>query len=269
MCELFAFSSREPAGLCCSLAEFDRHGGESAPHGDGWGLARYIDRDVLLFKEALPAAQSALAREVREQPLASRIMISHVRRATQGAHTFMNCQPFVRELGGAAHVFAHNGNLGVAALRAGLPAGGAQPVGDTDSEVAFCVLLGELRAAWLQGRPSLATRVGIVSAFAARMRELGPANFIYSDGDALFAHGHRRMQGAEGVRPPGLWALELGEGIARACGRLAGISIDAQSPQSPAVLFASVPLSDDTRWRALGEGEVVAVRDGAVNCTIG
>jgi predicted glutamine amidotransferase len=53
-----------------------------------------------------------------------------------------NCQPFVRELGGRVHVFAHNGDLDIGALRAKLPLGGFRPVGDTDSEYAFCALLG-------------------------------------------------------------------------------------------------------------------------------
>ena len=264
MCELFAFSTRTRANLCCSLAEFDRHGGESAPHGDGWGLARYLDRDVLLLKEAQPASRSVLARQVREQPLASRLVVSHVRRATQGGRGFMNCQPFVRELGGAVHVFAHNGHLDMSPLRDALATDGARPVGDTDSELAFCCLLADLRAAWRTPLPPLDARLRIVSAFAARLRELGPANFIYADGDALFAHGHRRMHGAEGIRPPGLWMLELPEGITQACGTLAGVRVEAAGPGACAVLFASVPLSDDKRWRALEEGELVVVRDGEV-----
>lgn len=178
MCELFALSAAQPAGICCSLTEFDRHGGGSAPHGDGWGLARYVDRDVLLVKEAKPASQSPLARQVGEQPLQSRIAISHVRRATQGAHAFMNCQPFVRELAGAAHVFAHNGHLDMQVLREELEPGGARPIGDTDSELAFCVLLARMRPAWRQGRPSLAARIGIVTAFAARLRALGEGEVV-------------------------------------------------------------------------------------------
>lgn len=83
MCELFAVSSARPIEMCCSLAEFDAHGGDTAPHGDGWGLARYIDRDVLLVKEAQPAARSALARWVREHPMASPLAIGHVRKATR------------------------------------------------------------------------------------------------------------------------------------------------------------------------------------------
>jgi glutamine amidotransferase len=263
MCELFALSSREPVGLCCSLDEFDRHGGGTAPHGDGWGLARYVDRDVLLIKEARSAHGSELARWVREHPLSSRLVIGHVRKATQGSMSYMNCQPFTRERGGVMHVFAHNGNLDAAALQAQLVAGGPQPVGDTDSERAFCVLLGGPDEGDARPREGSA-QVARVADFARRMRALGPANFLYADGACLYAHGHRRMQGAQGIRPPGLWMLALTEGVASACARFVRVEGAAAGPEAPATIFASVPLSDDPRWRPLDEGELVVVRDGVV-----
>lgn len=264
MCELFAVSSRDPIGMCCSLVEFDTHGGGSAPHGDGWGLARYIDRDILLLKEAQPAARSELARWVRDHPISSRIAIGHVRRATQGGLSLMNSQPFARELGGAWHVFAHNGHLQRAALERMQPATGASPVGETDSELAFCALLGMLAPLWTGRMPAIERRRAAVDSFARQMRELGPANFIYADSDAVFAHGHRRMHGPGDLRPPGLWMLELPEGVASACDAMAGLHSDASALPAPAVILASVPLSRDGRWRALDEGELVVVRHGAV-----
>ena len=33
------------------------------------------------------------------------------------------------------------------------------------------------------------------SSSAADLRAIEPANFLYADGDALFAHGHKRLQG--------------------------------------------------------------------------
>lgn len=267
MCELFAVSSQQPVGLCCSLDEFDRHGGGTAPHGDGWGLARYADRDVLLVKEARSAHGSELARWVREHPMDSRLIIGHVRRATQGALTFMNCQPFVREQRGVMQVFAHNGNLDAAVLQAQLAANGPLPVGDTDSEHAFCLLLQELAAAAAAGDGPSAARTARVADFARRMRALGPANFLFADGEQLFAHGHRRTQRDGRVQPPGLWMLVLDEGVANACERfvrVGPVGAAVALPAAPATIFASVPLSDDPRWRPLAEGELVVVRDGVV-----
>src|SRR6195952_5903664 len=68
-------------------------------------------------------------------------VIAHIRKATQGGVALENTHPFVRELWGRYWVFAHNGDLkGFAPkLHAAF-----RPVGDTDSEQAFCWILQEL-----------------------------------------------------------------------------------------------------------------------------
>ncbi|MFN7085500.1 MAG: class II glutamine amidotransferase [Burkholderiales bacterium] len=265
MCELFAMSSNAPATVSYSLEEFSRHGGLTGPHKDGWGIAYYVQGDVRLVKEPLPASDSACLRFIQDRPFSSALVISHIRKATQGVRTLTNCQPFVRELGGAMHVFAHNGNLDTQRWRE-QPAGCHRPVGDTDSEHAFCVLLGRLAPLWLRADrvPPLDERVSVVAAFAQEMRELGPANFLYADGEVLFAHGHKRMHGGHSVRPPGLHV------ICRRCARqmaavdTAGIAIVSAGGEQHVTLVASVPLTPEPGWRALGEGELLVIRDGAV-----
>lgn len=103
-----------------------------------------------------------------------------------------NTKPFARELGGRLHVFAHNGNLPGINDSALLTTGPYRPVGQTDSELAFCALLARLNGLWTgDAPPSLDARASLLAAFAADLRPLGPANFLYADGDALFAHGNR------------------------------------------------------------------------------
>lgn len=145
MCELFAMSSRVPTDARASLEAFARHGGLEAHHRDGWGIAYYADEDVRLVKEAEPASHSECVRFLHEHPFTSGVVLSHIRRATQGRMAMKNCQPFARELGGRMHVFAHNGDLQLEALRAKLPLRHFEPIGDTDSEHAFCALLERMR----------------------------------------------------------------------------------------------------------------------------
>lgn len=90
---------------------------------------------------------------------------------------------------------------------------GHRTVGMTDSELAFCPLLERLRPHW-SGREwlSLESRREAVEGFAAELRELGPANFLYCDGTALFAHGdvtramartvHQGCGGCKCIAPP-------------------------------------------------------------------
>jgi predicted glutamine amidotransferase len=259
MCELFGLSSRHPATVTLSLEELARHGGLTGPHKDGWGIAWYEDRDVRLIKESRPAAGSPWVRFVQRHPFESAMVISHIRKATQGGVATRNGQPFVRELGGAWHAFAHNGHLGEGP--AAVPAPRFRPVGETDSERAFCQLLERLAPLW-QGRapPPLAARYGVVAAFAAELRPLGPANFLYADGDALFAHADRRTQADGSIAPPGLWSL------GRHCphgGRLdaPGVSIDAPQDEQAVRLVASVPLTDEA-WEPLAPGTLLVLRGG-------
>lgn len=187
----------------------------------------------------------------------------HIRKATQGATALHDTHPFRRELGGHVHTFAHNGDLCGIAARPALRLGRFRPVGDTDSEHAFCVLMHRLEALWDRddrGVPTLAARSAVIAELAAELRPLGPANFLYCDGDAMFAHGHARTQSDGERRPPGLHVL------CRTCRRsdehheLVGLELGSGDDQLVS-LVASVPLSDEA-WRPLAEGELLVLRDG-------
>ncbi len=283
MCELLAVSSALPARLTFSLQTLASHGNATGRAQDGWGVAFYAGEDVALFREPGAAADSALVRFLEGQGPSTTLAISHIRHASIGSVQLSNTQPFVRELGGRTHVFAHNGDLLRIEQSQALSIGLYRPVGQTDSERAFCALLSRLQPLWQEpDPPSLEARLDLLSAFAADLRTLGPANFLYADGDALFAHGHRRLHDAvAAAEPPGLWALQrssarpdpsLGPSPGPSPGpapdpspdRQGGVSIAHAEPAI--VLIASVPLTGET-WRPLSEGELLAVRDGEVLAT--
>ena len=190
------------------------------------------------------------------------LAISHIRHATRGAVDLSNTQPFLRELAGRAHVFAHNGNL-VGIERAGsLAFDRYRPVGTTDSEHAFCALLERIHGLWKGASlpPPLDQRLSVISEFAADLRKLGPANFLYADSDVLFAHGHRRVQPATGrIEPPGLWLWSCHCADPDQPVHASGVTVAPGFQEM--VLVASVPLTGET-WRPLGEGELVVVSGG-------
>ena len=268
MCELLALSSSRPARLTFSLQTLAARGGPTGSAHDGWGVAFYQGPDVALFREPSAAADSALVRFLQSEGPATNLAISHIRHATQGTVSLANTQPFVRELGARTHVFAHNGDLPGIYSSGAFALGAARPVGQTDSEHAFCALLERLRAPWKAGTaPSVEARLSLLAAFAAHLRALGPANFLYADGDASFAHGHRRMQRtSRRAEPPGLWLRQRHCPPAEPAPDLSGGVSIAQAEQT-VVWIASVPLTDDA-WRPLAEGEVLAVRDGEMLATV-
>lgn len=229
---------------------------------DGRGIACYDGIDVRLLREPEAAADSAWVRFIDGQRPRSHLVLAHLRHATQGDVALANTQPFLRELGGRRHVFAHNGMLPGIEPALGRTCRRFRPIGTTDSELAFCALLEQLAPLWADGVPGLAARRDVVTRFAAALRALGPANFLRADGDLLFAHGHRRTQADGRIGPPGLTLRQRACPVDHDALRAAGVALDPPRRPQVLTLFASVPLIDEP-WRALAEGKIFVVRDGA------
>ena len=259
MCELLALSSRLPTSVTLSLSTFAQHRGAD----DGWGVAFYDSGDARLYKEPELAAESAWLGVIQQRRLSASLFISHIRHATRGSRSLPNTQPFSRELGGRVHLFAHNGRFDSIEREYAGSWKRYQPIGETDSEIAFCILLERLAPLWADGSiPALDKRLAVFTRFGADMAAIGPANFLYSDGDVLFVHGHRRMQADGRIAPPGLWQLLRQCEKCRDSGeRDQEKSSDLDHRQQEVMLFASIPLSDEA-WVPLVDGEVLAVRHG-------
>jgi predicted glutamine amidotransferase len=265
MCELFAISSNRPTAVSYSLDEFATNGSRIRSNRSGWGIAYFDERDVFLVKEAAPAKDSPWVRFIEEQNLKSACVIAHVRYATVGADALHNTHPFRRVLGRHTHVFAHNGTLtGIHAEFSSDPLR-SQPLGDTVSELAFCILLERLLGVWESAGavPSIEDRFDVFCTFATEMREFGAANFLYSDGDALFIHGHRRVFEEDGKltesKPPGLSIKDCAR--CQLAPRWSCKGLDIEAADKSLIMVASVPLDDDG-WEPLPEGTAIVFQQG-------
>ena len=263
MCELFAMSSRGPATVTLSLSILAEHGGNTAPHKDGWGIAFYDEGDARILKDTGSASDSKWVEFVEQQEIRSTLVLSHIRLATDGGISIRNTQPFARELGGRMHVFVHNGHVPDIKSLSEYRSDSFRPIGDTDSEVAFCALLERIKPLWRDRDtiPNLQARFDLVAGFANDLGQFGPANFLYCDGEVLFAHGHRRRHADGGYRPPGLFWLH------RRCARkdlpseASGVSVTSHNQD--VILVATVPLTAEA-WEPFREGEVIAISRGEV-----
>ena len=263
MCELLGMSAHHPASITLSLNEFARHGGETGPHVDGWGVAFYEGPDANLIRESTSAADSVLMSTLRGYKLVSEIVIAHIRRASFGPVELKNTHPFRREMAGRVHTFAHNGDLPGIENRYSLEQGGfVSPIGNTDSEYAFCLLMQRLSRPW--GRsgmiPELTIRKKIISRFARQIGKLGPANFLYSDGDALFVHGHVRTQPDGSISSPGLHYICVTCDYGFGQSELASVKLESDQLQK-VTLVATTPLNDGD-WLPMQEGELLIVKGG-------
>lgn len=205
MCRLFGFRSVIPSQVHRSLMKVDNAlGSQSEAHPDGWGVAYYVDGSPHLTRSPSTALEDALFRRL-SGVLSSETVLAHVRKATQGPKTVLNCHPFQH----GRWTFAHNGDVPSFAERrdalmdAILPRLRRFVLGETDSEVIFYVLLSHLA-----GQGPLANRHGIdaliaaIRATVATVREIcdvpgsDPSllTFIVTDGVTLAAtHGGKEL----------------------------------------------------------------------------
>ena len=247
MCQLLGMNCNTPTDIVFSFTGFSTRADE---HKDGFGVAFFEGRGVRCFVDAQSARHSPVAEMVRRYPIRSDNVVAHIRKATQGRVALENTHPFVRELWGRYWVFAHNGDLQGFAPR--LHAA-YRPVGDTDSERAFCWLMQELNKAHARTPPIdelTRTLAELVPAVAAH----GSFNFMLSNGQALWTHCSTRLHYL--VRQhPFASALLQDEDLSVDFARLT-------TPRDRVALVVTEPLTRDEAWAALGPGELRVFVDG-------
>ncbi len=147
MCRLFAFRSVVPSQVHRSLVEAEGAlGSLSTEHRDGWGVAFYAEEAPHLTRSTRQALGDQLFHRL-SGVVSSHTVLAHVRKATMGEVTVLNCHPFQY----GRWTFAHNGDLRHFGERRGALLSEVAPrlrrfiLGETDSEVFFHVFLTRLQ----------------------------------------------------------------------------------------------------------------------------
>src|SRR5262249_5027090 len=151
MCELLGMECNLPTDIVFSFTGFALRGGKTGPHADGWGLALYDGKFARSFLEPVPACDSRLAEFIRKNPIKTLLAVAHGRKATRARASLENTHPCNRVMWGRHWVFAPNGTLPKIRQRR---LRHEAPLGETDSEHAFCWMMEELRAAFPGGYPA-------------------------------------------------------------------------------------------------------------------
>lgn len=250
MCQLLGMNCNTPTDVTFSFTGFAQRGGRTDHHADGWGIAFFEDRGLRHFVDHQPACESPVAELIRRYPIQSRNVIAHIRKATQGEVNLQNCHPFVRELWGRYWVFAHNGDL--KDFRPRLH-GNFHPVGNTDSEHAFCWLMQELAKSHA-GVPSIEELTLTLRELAPQLAAHGTFNFMLSNGQALWAHASTN-----------LWYVERRHPFVTAQLSDEDLAIDfAQhtTPTDRVAVVVTAPLTTNETWTPFAPGELHVFVDG-------
>jgi predicted glutamine amidotransferase len=183
MCELLGMSANVPTDICFSFTGLIRRGGDTGPHGDGWGIAFFEGKGLRAFHDPHASANSEIANLLQNHPIKSHVVISHIRQANVGDISLVNTHPFTRELWGRYWTFAHNGQINGFSGRTTH----YRPVGNTDSEALFCDLLNRVRDE-LDEQAPLAQLTDILVDACCHYAGQGVSNVMLSNGDWLFTY---------------------------------------------------------------------------------
>ncbi|MBM4241314.1 MAG: class II glutamine amidotransferase [Euryarchaeota archaeon] len=253
MCELLGLSFKHPITPSLSFKGF-RHRGEKNP--DGWGVAFYPDESVQIIKEAIKSNESSLSKFLENySKIKSKIFIAHVRESSQGMTSYKNTHPFLRELNSKEYAFAHNGTL--ENYKAVLEISSFRPVGETDSEHAFCHIMNCIKDRsinkwinddfkWLKNK-------------FLEVNSFGKFNCILTDGEFLFCYrdinGSRKLHYTYRKAPYNRFRLK-DEDLE------VNIHGEEESGQS-GFIIATNPLTSE-KWDSFKFGELIVFKGGKI-----
>jgi glutamine amidotransferase len=258
MCELLGMECNVPTDIVFSFTGFALRGGKTGPHADGWGLSLYQGRFAHSFLEPKPACTSPMAEFIRANPIKTLLAVAHVRKKTRGRASLENTHPFKRALWGRHWVFAHNGTLPRVRRRKLTT---ELPIGDTDSEHAFCWMIEQLRAAFPGGYPRQVGRLWrAVANLGGELGAEGKFNFLLADGRHLYARCGTKLCYIVRQSPFG-----------RATLRDAEMQIDfsaVTTARDRVAVVATEPLTRDEVWHEGTPGTLWVFDQGALRATL-
>ncbi len=252
MCQLLGMNCNVPTDICFSFEGFSRRGGETADHGDGWGIAFFEGSGCRLFIDDRPSAVSPVAELVKRYPIHSVNVIAHIRKATRGRVALYNTHPFQRELWGRYWIFAHNGTLHDFDPPL---ADHFRPVGETDSERAFCVILDALKRRYPHAMPDAQRLYEAIAEVTCALANGGTFNYLLSNGEQLYAHCSTELCYVTRQAPFSVAHLVDQD-----------VTVDFSeltTPQDRVSVIATQPLTDNEQWTPLERGQLLMFQDGA------
>jgi glutamine amidotransferase len=252
MCQLLGMNCNVPTDICFSFEGFCERGGATDEHRDGWGIAFFEDKGCRSFLDPHPSVDSVVSTLVKGYPIKSCNVIAHIRKATFGEVSLENTHPFTRELWGRYWVFAHNGDLKDfdPVLR-----GDYLPVGATDSERAFCLILERLKQRFSE-QPDVGLLSEALQTVADEIADYGIFNFLLSNGEHLFAHCTTKLHYL--VRQHPFSAAQLKD---------KDIQLDfseVTTPDDRVAVIATEPLTVNETWVSFPKNRVLVFQDGDI-----
>ena len=259
MCQLLAMNSKKPADIRFSLTGFRRRGGLTDDHIDGFGVAYFEPTGLRHYCDDRAAMESPIAELVSNLRIKATNTIVHIRQSDDSL--LSNAHPFVREIWGEPWVFSHNGKMTIQDVDDSDPikqgiASHYCPVGDTDSEFAFCYLLNQLKDTF-EHKPNADTLYAFLTEQCSFLANYGLFNCLLSNGDWLLSYATTLLFYVTRQAPFGSATLID-----------ADVTMDfsqVNDADDVMTVVATTPLTQDEHWQQLAVNECLIFKDGKID----
>ena len=251
MCQLLGMNCNVPTDICFSFEGFCERGGITDKHEDGWGIAFFEGKASRTFIDTNPSSESPVAQMIKNYPIKSLNTIAHIRKATIGAVELSNTQPYQREVWGLNWIFAHNGDLWDYTPEIN---GHFQPIGTSDSERAFCIILNTLYEKYPDQPPTLSQLYKDIEEICSPIAEYGTLNFLLSNGELLFARCSTDLYYI--IRQPPFAEAHLSD---------KDMTVDftqLTGDNDRVAVIATQPLTYNETWTKFGKHQLIVFKDG-------
>lgn len=238
-----------------------RKGPQKGEHTLGWGLSWYPgdNKGAVVAKDPTARDTQSLRGAMHDwDSFRSTVFMCKVRGAATG-YTHLETQPFSRSFAGQDWVFMHNGDLDKTALKK-LHFNKSiflEPMGRTDSEAAFCFLLGKVQDYGARALADVDHQV-LLSWFL-QLDDLGSADMVISDGTTVAAFYGSQSETRlfySRIKPPHSEAGYHSESASFALS-------NPRDTFRTALVFCSAPF-DRGDWKTMQPGQLIIARRGSI-----
>ena len=238
-----------------------RKGPQKGEHTLGWGLTWYPGdtKAAIVAKDPTARDTKSLHGAMHDwDSFRSTVFMCKVRGAASG-YTHLETQPFSRSFAGQDWVFIHNGDLDKTAMTR-LHFNKSiflEPLGRTDSELAFCFLLGKVQDYGARTLADIDHQV-LLSWFL-QLDDMGSADMVISDGITVAAFYGTQSESC-------LYHARLKPPHSEDGYHSDSASFALNNPRDTfrtALVFSSAPFKQG-EWKAMQKGQLIIARRGAM-----
>jgi len=246
--------------LCTPVIKLKESAADPAAHPSGFGWYPNDDYAAVVIKDHAGKGSQTLAQAMNDwSHFRSTLFLCKVRGATR-RHTQHDAQPFRRSFAGRDWLFLHNGSLDKEGLSRlyNKDSHFLEPLGNTDSELAFCYLLDRFQSHRLKQINEVEGHT--LLEWMAKLDTVGSADIIMTDGRSLVVYRSTKQTGMN-LAYARFSPADRPETLDSASARL---DFNDSRDQYRTALMVTTSTFNQGNWQPLMPGQLIVARRAAI-----